>query len=223
MSTRRQVEGTVAIQALIAARRVADLANAKGASSAVAHRRPVTTHMGAIIADAVLQAGVNYTAVVLPRISAILKKFPEAHSVGALVMLVAQRRTGEFLTWSHSEKIVRFNSLVEFLQLRCVETAEDLREYLLCDEIGEELQAIRGVGPKTVDYLACLVGIDSVAVDRHVRTFARMAGVETADYKFLRTVFCYAADLLSLSRRDFDAWIWEKQSSPKMTQLHLSL
>ena len=33
------------------------------------------------------------------------------------------------------------------------------------------LQRIDGIGPKTVDYMKCLVGIDSIAVDRHTLTF----------------------------------------------------
>lgn len=65
-------------------------------------------------------------------------------------------------------------------------------------------------GRKTVDYMACLVGIDSIAVDRHMRTFARQVGVENDDYHFLRRSFCCAADLLALSRREFDAWLWKR-------------
>jgi hypothetical protein len=75
-----------------------------------------------------------------------------------------------------------------------------------------------------VDYLACLVGIESIAVDRHVRAYARRAGVESQDYDFLREVFCGAADLLSLSRRAFDGWIWRKESgASNVEQLALGL
>lgn len=212
----------LAVRALIAARQVADFASAEGAAFTAPPRRPMTSHMGAILADAVLQAGVNYSTVVLPRVAAILHVFPDLDGVSTLVKLIDQQRTGEFLSWDHPEKIRRFNSLVTFLNVQQVETAEHLRQRLSVEGFGEELQTIRGVGPKTVDYLACLVGVDSIAVDRHVRAFARMAGVDAEDYKFLRTVFCYAADLLSLSRRDFDAWIWRTQSMSS-TQVQLAL
>lgn len=215
-------EGKIALQTLIAARRIANLAGAEGAS-AVGSRRPTTSHMGAVLADAVLQAGVSYSSVVLPRVSRILREFQDLDRVSALREVVSQQRTGAFLNWDHGEKIRRFNSLVTFLHVKHVETAEQLRERLLSEGFGAELQTLRGVGPKTVDYLACLVGVDSIAVDRHVRAFARMAGVEETDYGFLRNVFCYAADLLSLSRRDFDAWIWRNQSSAPATQFHLVL
>jgi hypothetical protein len=67
--------------------------------------------------------------------------------------------------------------------------------------------------------MGCLVGMDSVAVDRHVRAFARRVGVLEDDYDFLKTVFCYAADLLSVSRRQFDAWVWHRESSLSAPQM----
>jgi hypothetical protein len=223
MSTATSLASNPSISALLAARRVADLASSQGVTAEPAKRRPVTYHVGAILADSVLQAGVSYSAVVLPRVCAILSKFPDACRVSQVAELVAQERTGEFLSWEHPEKISRFNSLVGFLVHRGVDSVDDLRARLSSDSFGEELQSIKGVGPKTVDYLACLVGIDSVAVDRHVRSFARMAGVESSDYRFLRATFCYAADLLCLSRRDFDAWIWRRQSSLTADQLPLAM
>ncbi|RWG23829.1 MAG: hypothetical protein EOQ53_02625 [Mesorhizobium sp.] len=38
-------------------------------------------------------------------------------------------------------------------------------------------------------------------------------------YDFLRSVFCYAADLLSVSRREFDAWVWRREASVSNPQL----
>lgn len=71
--------------------------------------------------------------------------------------------------------------------------------------------------------MACLVGIDSIAVDRHVRAFARSVGVENDDYHFLRKSFCCAADLLSLPRREFDAWLWRRATVPAQVQLSLAV
>ncbi|MEJ0023255.1 MAG: hypothetical protein WDN76_07345 [Alphaproteobacteria bacterium] len=45
--------------------------------------------------------------------------------------------------------------------------------------------AINGVGPKTYDYLACLVGVDCIAVDRHIKAFASAAGVSANSYETL--------------------------------------
>jgi endonuclease III len=84
-----------------------------------------------------------------------------------------------------------------------------------------DIRQVRGVGPKTVDYMACLVGVDCIAVDRHIRGFAELAGLEDDSYDYLREVFGFAADLLSISRREFDASIWRYQSEQTARQLSL--
>lgn len=204
---------------LMAARRVADYAKELGADVERRQVRPAYDHMGALLADSILQAGLNYNSVVLPRISAILTRFPEECRTSALVALVERGETAVFLNWTHAEKVNRFDALVMFLNEKAVENVDDLRSSLLRSPFVDSLRDVRGVGPKTVDYIRCLVGIDSVAVDRHVRTFAKRVGVVEEDYDFLRNVFCCAADLLSVSRREFDAWVWRREASLSSTQM----
>jgi hypothetical protein len=212
------------VDVLLAARRVANFAEAEGALEAAPMPRPTLEHMGAVVADAVLQAGLNYASVVRPRVMAILQNHPEADRVSALAKLVKGRQVAAFLSWSHPTKLDRFEQLVLFLARSSVETSEDLRAHLGRAEFRVSLRTVSGVGPKTVDYLACLVGMDSIAVDRHVRAYAFRADVYSRDYDFLREVFCSAADLLSLSRRVFDAWVWRRESSAsKFAQLALDL
>lgn len=201
------------VQMLIAARRVADYAKELGADVERQQVRAAYEHMGALLADSILQAGLNYNSVVLPRISAILTRFPQENRTSALVGLVARGETPVFLNWTHAEKVGRFDALVMFLSDNAVEDVDDLRSGLSQKQFVDALRDVRGVGPKTVDYIGCLAGVDSVAVDRHVRTFAKRVGVVEEDYDFLRNVFCYAADLLSVSRREFDAWVWRRESS----------
>lgn len=212
------------VNVLLAARRVADLADAEGAANSASFHRPAQDHMGAIVADAVLQAGLNYSSVVRPRVTAILFHHPSADRVSALERLVDAGNVEAFLNWRHPTKVGRFEGLVRFLACSEIETSADLKRRLYSVEFRASLRAVNGIGPKTVDYLACLVGIESIAVDRHVRAYARRAGIESQDYDFLREVFCGAADLLSLSRRAFDGWIWRKESGPSnVEQLALSL
>lgn len=192
-------------EVLLTARRIADFAREEGALAQRYQPRASCDHMGAVIADAVLQAGLNYSTVVRPRVLNILRSFPDEHRVSALVRLISENKTASFLNWHHPEKIFRFERLVEFLMSRNIELVQDLQTHLLQDDFCDALRGIKGIGPKTIDYMACLVGIDSIAVDRHVRTFAKRVGVERDDYSFLRQAFCYAADLLTLPRRDFDA------------------
>jgi len=212
------------IDVLLAARRVANLAEAEGVLSASELHRPKLEHMGAVVADAVLQAGLNYASVVRPRVMTILRTRPKTDRVSALVELVERREVAAFLNWQHSTKVERFERLVDFLVRRSVETASDLRLQLGSQEFRLALKAVSDVGPKTVDYLACLVGVDSIAVDRHVRSYAHRADVDTDDYDFLHEVFCSAADWLGISRRAFDAWIWRQATSMrKVAQLPLAL
>jgi hypothetical protein len=211
-----------AIEILLAARRIADLAKDEGVIGGILIPRATCDHMGGVLADSVLQAGLNYKTVVRPRVMAILESYPEHDTVSAVFSLTKERKTGEFLNWSHPEKLTRFESLVAFLSDWGIEDTDDLRTALQDVQFCEAIQTVNGIGPKTVDYMACLVGIDSIAVDRHVRTFAKKVGVKNTDYQFLHRSFCYAADLLELPRREFDAWLWRSATTPDQAQLNFA-
>lgn len=212
-----------AIEVLLAARRIADHAKDEGALCEQKAARATCDHLGAVLADSVLQAGLNYATVVRPRVLAILRTYPTFDTISALLGVIQERRTDAFLNWRHHEKVSRFETLVAFLRDSGIENVQDLRVSLASEQFRDEIQTVNGVGPKTVDYMACLVGIDSIAVDRHVRTFAKKVGVENDDYHFLRKSFCCAADLLELPRREFDAWLWRRAVVPAQVQLSLGV
>lgn len=211
------------VEVLLVARLIANRAKDEGALFDEKHPRATCEHLGAVLADSILQAGLNYTTVVRPRVLAILQSHPNRDTISSLVTLIQNREVGAFLNWRHFEKMSRFEALVLFLQGRGVEDVQDLRLALASAEFCEAIQTVSGIGPKTVDYMACLVGIDSIAVDRHVRAFARAVGVKNDDYHFLRKSFCCAADLLSVPRREFDAWLWRRATVPAQVQLSLAV
>jgi hypothetical protein len=198
---------------LASARRIADHALRLGIQSVEATPRVSCEHLGAVLADAVLQAGVNYRTVVRVRIERILAQFPEAAKLGGLTTLVERGEAAHFLLWNHQAKIARFVSVVELLAGAGVETTDNLKRWLPDAEAKASMLALHGIGPKTFDYLCCLVGIDCIPVDRHIKTFAIEAGVVATDYDTLKLVMSFAADLLEVSRRDFDAWIWATVSA----------
>ncbi|RZU47918.1 hypothetical protein EV700_0886 [Fluviicoccus keumensis] len=210
-----------AIEVLLVARRIANHAKDKGVLFDEKPLRATCEHLGAVLADSVLQAGLNYNTVVRPRVQAILRLHPNRHTISSLASLIHDGETGAFLNWRHNEKVSRFEALVAFLQRSGVEDFLDLRAGLASDEFCASIKTVNGIGPKTVDYMACLIGLDSIAVDRHVRTFAKAVGVERDDYNFLRASFCCAADLLELPRREFDAWLWRRATMPAQAQLNL--
>lgn len=205
---------------LIAARMVADFASSDGLLTDSFTERTSCDHLGAVIADSILQAGLDYRSVVLPRIQRIQLKFPGIKSIDTILSLIDKGQTADFLNWRHPVKIRRFESLTKQMSSLGISNQSDLRAALELDSnFSSTIQLVNGVGPKTVDYMACLVGIDSVAVDRHIRNYAKRAGVEVNDYDFLKRVFCFSADLLSVSRRGFDSWVWKRESARSTKQL----
>lgn len=205
-----------ALSALNSARLVVQLAQKQGVvgHNASYYREPLH-HVGAILADAALQAGLNYRTVVKVRVDRIVQDFPEAATLSGTFRAIASIGASEFLRWRHHAKVARFIGLAELLRNESVDDFYQLRQWLQNPACRDKLRAIHGVGPKTVDYLCCLVGLDFIAVDRHIRTFASDAGVTGVDYEFLRIVVSYAADLLGVSRRHFDASIWTYVSNQK--------
>lgn len=202
----------VALEELAWARVVADHACSLGVIQRHPTKRIVSNHLGAVLADAALQAGVRYDSVVRVRVERIHATFPEAATLPGLLQLLKVCTAGEILSWTHHVKTTRFISLIQLLSLLDISTTSELQHWLSKDEARDALLTLHGVGPKTYDYLCCLVGIDSVAVDRHVRTFASEAGVYVREYARMRSVITKAADLLNVTRRDFDGWIWQTMS-----------
>jgi hypothetical protein len=165
-------------------------------------------HMGALLADAVLQAGLNYRTVVQPRIQRILRDYSDAHTITGLHFLITCYGAGTILNWKHHEKPKRYEELTACLLAASVDTEENLRDWLLLPASCNSLRSIKGIGPKTVDYIKNLAGLSTVAVDRHIFHFAACAGIMRNEYQDIRTVVSYAADLINVPRCSLDRAIW---------------
>jgi hypothetical protein len=170
-------------------------------------------HMGATICDTILQAGMNYRTVVAPRVRRVLCRWPDAATTSRFVAMIEWHGLNDVLLWRNAEKPTRIGQLAVFLQSRGVETEVDSRDWLASDENSASLQAVRGVGPKTVDYFKSLAGLPAVAVDRHVRTFVAWAGIRTTAYNEIRDLVSVAADTLHVGRHDLDHAIWSYVST----------
>jgi hypothetical protein len=210
------------IKVLSSARLVAQLAEQKGLVKGEYIFRQPLKHVGAVLADAALQAGLNYNTVVKVRIDRIVREFPEAATLSGTLNAIAFVGVTGFLKWRHHTKVSRFEHLADLLRNERIDDFRQLQSWLHNPMCVEKLRTIHGVGPKTVDYLRSLVGLDFVAVDRHIKAFARDAGVVSADYDFLQTVVSYAADLLGVSRRDLDTSIWTYVTGQKGAQRTLT-
>jgi hypothetical protein len=221
MRTTGSVEGV--LNTLASARLVVTHAEKLGIDCGPRPSRNPMNHLGAALADSILQAGLNYRTVVKVRVDRIKSLFPEAATLSGVLDLIERGGISDFLLWRHPTKVTRFIGLAALLQEHGVEDVPLLRRWLLDLEFQSRLLTVNGIGSKTVDYLCCLVGLDCVAVDRHIRTFASDAGVDVTDYHGLKTIVSCAADLLGMSRRDFDAWIWGCISQRQVSTLQYEL
>ena len=107
-------------------------------------------HMGAIITDAILQAGVNYKTVVAPKVQHILDTYPEAATTAGFLSVLDTVGAQRVLGWKDPEKINQIYDLTRFFLEWGLASHDDVREWLLEPENVEKIRSVRGVGPKTV-------------------------------------------------------------------------
>ena len=169
-------------------------------------------HMGATIADTVLQAGLNYRTVVAPRVRRLLSRWPSAYTSSRFWRGIRRYRLGSVLSWGHPEKLRRIEELTLFLCDSRLETEDDLRCWLQDPCSRQIVMSLRGFGPKTADYLKMLVGLPAVAVDRHVRLFVASAGCRCADYDEIQEVVSSAAARVGVPPSQLDHAIWAYMS-----------
>jgi len=172
-------------------------------------------HMGATITDAILQAGINYKTVVHPRVCRIRKIYPEAVTTSAFWHLLNKEGVKQVLLWEDDEKPNRVVALTHFFLSEGIESEDDLARWLK-DKINKaRLLKVRGVGPKTADYLMILVGMQTAAADRYVFSILEEAGVATSNYDEARNILNLAADAMGVNRAFLDYSIWQYMSTRK--------
>jgi len=180
----------------------------------IQNRRPQTyQHMGAVITDSILQAGLNYRSVVAPRVRRLIEQYPKACTTSGFLDMIETYGLNNLLNWDHPEKPKRIYELTLFFHRYHINTECMLKYWLQKPENGKLLLDLKGVGPKTVDYLKMLVGLQSIAIDRHIRTFIKAAGLTHKRYEDIQQVVEIAADILALDRNDFDLSVWLYASS----------
>lgn len=181
-------------------------------------------HMAATLSDAVLQAGLNYNAVVKPRVLRLRRNFPRAVTTSQLLDLIDEFGAEHLLEWNHPEKPARLIALANFCYVRSIETEDGLADWLQTSGNVGLLENVRGVGLKTIDYLKMLVGIPAVAVDRHIKMFVQSAGLNSNDYREIREIVEKAADQLEVHRSslDYAIWVHVSQSGGPFTACHSS-
>lgn len=173
---------------------------------------PLHRHMGAIITDAILQSGLNFETVVKPRVQKILNDHPEAATTTGYLKTIEKTGLNALLDWKDQEKPRRVIEATKLLTREGVETPEQLKVWLENEQNVAKLDAVKGVGNKTLDYFRFLSGIPTAAVDRHLLNFLRKASVSVSGYDEAKKVINRAADILRKNRCCLDQSIWTYMS-----------
>ena len=106
--------------------------------------------------------------------------------------------------------------MVYFCKAQGIQDSYQLKLYLVNSKLNSaKFKSIKGIGDKTYDYLLKLLGVESVAVDRHVYKFVSDAGIIYKNYKEAKQIVEYAADMMQVSRRTLDYSIWLYMSNKK--------
>ena len=169
-------------------------------------------HLGAKLADAVLQRAVNYERFVRPRVKRLVLRYPDAHNLTGLQRAVAEVGASKMLDVASGEKPLTFESLVQALALERVESVADLREFLSDRWRANRLLNVPGVGPKTIAFLKLLVGLDAVALDKHLLAALKSAGIPACDPSEAESLFRLAAQELGITMSQLDALLWRHGS-----------
>ena len=180
------------------------------------------SQIGALFTDTILQAGVNYRSVVWPRVAHVLDTFPYATTVSIFAEILEDYGTANVLHWSNVEKTQRMNELVLFCLDHQIETSRQLTEFMRYEHNVNMLKDIHGIGNKTCDYLKRLLGFDTVAVDRHIRSFIESANICCDDYFDIKEIVEFAADFMEKTRRELDYSIWSYMSRKEEKVIQLS-
>ena len=163
-------------------------------------------HMGAIITDTMLQAGVSYNAVRMRRDK--VRGHKEAGTTsGFLSLLDRQISVGEFLDWG-GRKPHWVLGLARFLKDEGVETKGDLQAWLEVGRNRNRLLALEGIGLKTRDYLLKLADVGGVAIDRRWAKCLKAAGIAYRDYEDAKLIVEMAADGMGVNPSALDTSVW---------------
>ncbi|MDA5281549.1 hypothetical protein ACWGHM_21360 [Streptomyces sp. NPDC054904] len=166
------------------------------------------THMGAVICDASFHARRKYKSTVLPRLRRLQEDWPDAVTVRGFRARLATQDLAAAMDFNSPRRVATAHAITDLLVARGVDTRQDLHTWLDHRAHRTALRAVKGVGPKTVDYIGNLVGRSQVAVDVHLRTFAADAGVPNLPYERLRTAYEEAAALLGHERAGMEHAVW---------------
>lgn len=179
----------------------------------ISEKPPPHRHVGAVIADAVLQIGHAYEQQVRSRVIRLRQDYPEAATISGFLHLLDEVGARELLGgWKGTKEWKRVHEHSTYFAAKGIQTFDELFAWLTHECHRDELvTAELGIRDKTADYYRVLVGIpDAIKVDQRIEAFLMRASIEIDkyDYKGLRSVVQLAARQLGRRPIDLDWSIW---------------
>lgn len=178
-------------------------------------------HMGATITDAVLQAGINYEHVVVPRIKHLIDSYSKYTMTYEFFILISKYSLPFLINWSDNIKLERIDKLLTLLLSENVQTEKELSTWINLSYNIDKLLSIKGIGKKTVDYLNILVGNPTVAVDRHMYNFLKLADISFTSYDDAKLIFIKLANVLNITEYNLDKSIWKYMATSQLQTISL--
>ena len=127
--------------------------NARGFQLIAAPDCPYRNHIGALLTDVVLQAGLNYQHVVAPRVYKVLNDYPVAYTVNRFAAVLQKHSLETVLDWHDCEKQIRMIRILEFCKAQGIQDSYQLKLYLVNSKLNSaKFKSIKGIGDKTYDY-----------------------------------------------------------------------
>ena len=171
---------------------------------------PIQNHMGALIMDACMQAGLNYDRVVKPRVEEIAR-YPDLRTTTGVYQNMNKMIEVAVENYAKRECI---QELTQFFLQKGIDTVSDLKKNYW--SIRDKLLGLKNIGLKTRDYIGILAGVpDVVAIDRLLTQFAEKAGINVgkpsdsaSDYDRLFNIYKETAYLLGISPAELDNAVW---------------
>ena len=163
-------------------------------------------HIGATVADALLQ--VNYGETAQSLTNTLLTRYPDARTTSVILPLLNSIEATEFLSLPDAELADCFRRTLTLFASEGIESETELHAWLMAGVGLWKLRSIKGVGPKTVDYLKVMAGVSCRVVGRHLLNFLGLAGIAPRDDDEARAILNAAANLLGIPPACFDYSIW---------------
>ncbi|MDI6452845.1 hypothetical protein [Peloplasma aerotolerans] len=181
------------------------------------NNKPVYNHIGAVICDMSLQAGLNYKNVVYPRIEYILNSFASFKTTSQFTSLINIIDIEDILNFHNKRKIQTIKEIFSLLKNENIETVDEMAEWMTTDFNINQINNINGIGPKTLDYLLKLLGIDSMPVDRHLFSFLKLCNIDVIEYYPAQLIYNEVSRKLNINKLDLDTAIWNYMSKNELT------